>query len=317
LFFFSIFFFNVGTFFFFCLKISLDPPIKQGQTRYHFLIWLFNKDEEMELDLGVTDEQLQEKFEGKLEKHMRGPSYELISKIMKNLLGRRITVPGTFTGHSGTNAISCAYKNANGFLYPLERGFIYVHKPPIHVRFEEIAAVNFGRSEVSTRSFDLEIETKAGTTYNFTSIEKEEYSRLYDFVTNKKVPIRNVGKKSEATTTTLEDFEGSSDEELDPYKERLKKEAEAQDESSSEEDSDYNPDEKGSEPDEEFDSEKSSGGSSGGSDGEGDEEKAAKKEKSAEAERSGKEAQSEIVGIRGIRGQFHRRFAAEKSEKGR
>ncbi len=74
--------------------------------------------------------------------------------------------------HSGTPAISCAYKQAAGFLYPLEKGFMYVHKPPIYVRFEEVSNVNFARSDVSTKSFDFEIENKQGFTYNFNNIEK-------------------------------------------------------------------------------------------------------------------------------------------------
>lgn len=53
--------------------------------------------------------------------------------------------------HTGTPAIGCSYKAAAGHLYPLEKGFIYVHKPPIHIRFEEIISVNFARSGGSTR----------------------------------------------------------------------------------------------------------------------------------------------------------------------
>uniref|UniRef100_A0A0M3IP17 FACT complex subunit SSRP1 n=1 Tax=Ascaris lumbricoides TaxID=6252 RepID=A0A0M3IP17_ASCLU len=34
--------------------ISLNPPIRQGQMRYHFLVLEFAKDEEVELDLGLT-----------------------------------------------------------------------------------------------------------------------------------------------------------------------------------------------------------------------------------------------------------------------
>lgn len=66
----------------------------------------------------------------------------------------------------------CSYKASNGFLYPLERGFIYVHKPPVHIRFDEVSCVNFARSSGSTRSFDFDVETKSGTVYNFSSIEK-------------------------------------------------------------------------------------------------------------------------------------------------
>ena len=37
------------------LQMSLDPPIKQGQTRYHFLILLFSKDTETTLELTISE----------------------------------------------------------------------------------------------------------------------------------------------------------------------------------------------------------------------------------------------------------------------
>ncbi|XP_064783458.1 FACT complex subunit SSRP1-like isoform X2 [Oncorhynchus masou masou] len=36
-------------------RFSLDPPIKQGQTRYHFLILLFSKEEDLSLSLNMTE----------------------------------------------------------------------------------------------------------------------------------------------------------------------------------------------------------------------------------------------------------------------
>lgn len=74
--------------------------------------------------------------------------------------------------HSGAQCITCSYKASSGLLYPLERGFIYVHKPPVHIRFDEISFVNFARGTTTTRSFDFEIETKQGTQYTFSSIER-------------------------------------------------------------------------------------------------------------------------------------------------
>ncbi len=38
----------------FIFQISLDPPVKQGQTCYHFLIILFSKDEELSLALNMS-----------------------------------------------------------------------------------------------------------------------------------------------------------------------------------------------------------------------------------------------------------------------
>uniref|UniRef100_A0A8D3BC77 FACT complex subunit SSRP1 n=1 Tax=Scophthalmus maximus TaxID=52904 RepID=A0A8D3BC77_SCOMX len=123
--------------------ISLDPPIKQGQTRYHFLILLFSKEENITLTLNMSEEDVERRFEGKLSKNMSGSLYEMVSRVMKALVNRKITVPGNFQGHSGAQCITCSYKASSGLLYPLERGFIYVHKPPVHLRFEEISCVNF------------------------------------------------------------------------------------------------------------------------------------------------------------------------------
>ncbi|KTF77396.1 hypothetical protein cypCar_00043165, partial [Cyprinus carpio] len=117
-------------------------------------------------------DEVERRFEGKLHKNMSGSLYEMVSRVMKALVNRKITVPGNFQGHSGAQCITCSYKASSGLLYPLERGFIYVHKPPVHLRFEEIACVNFARGTTTTRSFDFEIETKQGNQYTFSSIER-------------------------------------------------------------------------------------------------------------------------------------------------
>lgn len=54
----------------------------------------------------------------------------------------------------------------------MDPGFVYVHKPAMYIRFEEVQCVYFARSDVSTRSFDFEVELKNGTKYVFNSIEK-------------------------------------------------------------------------------------------------------------------------------------------------
>lgn len=260
--------------------ISLDPPIKQGQTRYHFLVTLFQMDEETNIELPFTEEELKEKYEDKLTKELSGPVYEVLGKIMKVIINRKLTGPGTFIGHSGTPAIGCSYKAAAGYLYPLERGFIYVHKPPVHIRFEEIASVNFARSGGSTRSFDFEIELKTSTIYTFSSIEKEEYGKLFDFISSKKLHVKNTGK--DGKNNYKEDFADSDNEgEPDAYLARVKAEAKERDDdddgSDSDEstDEDFNPNQQESDVADEFDSNVEStseddsdeGGSGSGSDG--------------------------------------------------
>ncbi|XP_053548252.1 FACT complex subunit SSRP1 [Bombina bombina] len=264
--------------------ISLDPPIKQGQTRYHFLILLFSKDEEISLTLNMSDEEVEKRYEGKLKKDMSGCLYEMVSRVMKALVNRKITVPGNFQGHSGAQCITCSYKATSGLLYPLERGFIYVHKPPVHVRFDEINCVNFARGTTTTRSFDFEIETKQGSQYTFSSIEREEYGKLFDFVNAKKLNIKNRGLK-EGMKQSYDEYAGSDEDQHDAYLERMKEEGKIRehadsDDSGDETDESFNPGEEEDEVAEEFDSNPSVSSSSAGSDeDEEDKKKKAKKPK--------------------------------------
>ncbi|CAH0398245.1 unnamed protein product [Chilo suppressalis] len=265
--------------------VSLDPPIKQGQTRYHYLVLLFGIEEETSLELPFTEEELKEKYEGKITKELSGPTYEVLAKIMKVIINRRVTGPGDFLGHHKTPAIACSYKAAAGYLYPLEKGFIYVHKPPVHIRFEEIASVNFARGGASsTKSFDFEIELKSGSIHTFSSIEKGEYDKLFDYITSKKLHVKNTGKNDKAL---YDDDFGDSDTEKEPdaYLARVKaeaKERESDDSDGSDEstDEDFNPDKaKESDVAEEYDTNPSSSEDSDASGASNDSKKEKKKEK--------------------------------------
>ncbi|KPI95662.1 PREDICTED: FACT complex subunit Ssrp1 [Papilio xuthus] len=263
--------------------VSLDPPIKQGQTRYHYLVLLFGIEEETSLELPFTEEELTEKYEGKISKELSGPTYEVLAKIMKVIINRRVTGPGDFLGHHKTPAIACSYKAAAGYLYPLEKGFIYVHKPPVHIRFEEIASVNFARGGASsTKSFDFEIELKSGSIHTFSSIEKGEYDKLFDYITSKKLHVKNTGKNDKAL---YDDDFGDSDTEKEPdaYLERVKAEAKERDSGDSDSEStdeDFNPD-KANQSDvaEEYDTNPSSSEESDASGASNESKKEKKKEK--------------------------------------
>src|SRR5690606_23558902 len=38
------------------IVIGLDPPLRQGQTKYPFLVMQFKKEEDMEFELNITEE---------------------------------------------------------------------------------------------------------------------------------------------------------------------------------------------------------------------------------------------------------------------
>lgn len=48
---------------------------------------------------------MERRFEGKLSKNMSGSLYELVSRVMKALVNRKITVPGNFQGFAAKHTV--------------------------------------------------------------------------------------------------------------------------------------------------------------------------------------------------------------------
>uniref|UniRef100_A0A0N5B811 FACT complex subunit SSRP1 n=1 Tax=Strongyloides papillosus TaxID=174720 RepID=A0A0N5B811_STREA len=212
--------------------LSINPPIRQGQTRYPYIVFEFSKEDIVEFDVNMSPELLEKTYNGKIASHHSGPVHEVFSKFLRILTNKKVTVTGTFVSKQGNQSIDCAYKQAAGFLFPLEKGFVYVHKPPMYIRFEDISSINFERSDLTTRTFDFEIDLKNGQTVTFNSIDKDENNHLIDYVRSKGLNVRNARK-----TQDIKGRNGGDD--FDPYREALKKDAVSDDDEDESEDEDY------------------------------------------------------------------------------
>lgn len=77
----------------FMICIGLDPPLRQGQTRYPFLVMQFKKDEEVMIDLNMTEELLNGKYEGKLQAHYEQPLHQVVTHVFRGLAGKKVNQP--------------------------------------------------------------------------------------------------------------------------------------------------------------------------------------------------------------------------------
>ncbi len=74
--------------------------------------------------------------------------------------------------------MKCSLKANEGWLYPVERGFLFIHKPPTYIRYADISALEFARinstqaGQSGSRNFDLVVTSKSGTEYQFTNIDR-------------------------------------------------------------------------------------------------------------------------------------------------
>lgn len=176
------------------LVIGLDPPIRQGQTRYPYLVLQFPREEEMDAELNLDDETIATKYDGKLKKRYEEPTFRIVTNMFKVLSGQKVATPTDFESSSGQTSIKCNVKAADGNLYPLEKSLLWVSKQPVYVPYSEIHQAilsRVGGAVASSKTFDLRVATKGGTDHTFQSISREELDRLKAWLAERKVRIKN------------------------------------------------------------------------------------------------------------------------------
>ncbi|KAK0738288.1 hypothetical protein B0T18DRAFT_355209 [Schizothecium vesticola] len=246
----------------FMLCIGLDPPLRQGQTRYPFLVMQFKGDEEVTLDLNITEEELEGKYKDKLVGHYEQPLHQVVTYIFKGLANKKVTAPAKdFTTHRQQFGIKCSIKASEGFLYCLEKAFMFVPKPTTYISYEQTQSITFSRvggavSALST--FDITVVMKNGAgSSQFSNINREDLKALEDFFKLKGIRVKNEIDEDANLAAALRDqvMESSDEEVVGPKADRG-----SADEDEESVDEDFQADSE-SDVAEEFDSEHESDGS--------------------------------------------------------
>ncbi len=179
----------------FMICIGLDPPLRQGQTRYPFLVMQFKKDEEVTIDLNMSEETLKEKYEGKLASHYEAPLHQVVVQVFRGLTGKKVNQPAKdFTSHHGQYGIKCSIKAAEGFLYCLEKAFMFVPKPATYISYDSISSITFSRvggAISASRTFDITMHMKNAGDSQFSNINREEQKNLEEFFKIKGLRVKN------------------------------------------------------------------------------------------------------------------------------
>ncbi|XP_074316762.1 FACT complex subunit SSRP1 [Silene latifolia] len=257
--------------------ITLDPPIRKGQTLYPHIVMQFETDYVVESTLSISDELLNTKFKDKLEPSYKGLIHDVFTNILRALSGAKVTRPGKFRSCQDGYAVKSSLKAEDGILYPLEKSFFFLPKPPTLILHEEIDYVEFQRHVVAGSNmhyFDLLVRLRTEQEHLFRNIQRSEYHNLNEFISLKNLKVMNLSDgPGQAEGGVRAALESGDDEPVDPHLNRIKNLA---DEESDEEDEDFtmDKDDEGSPTDD-------SGEDDGddGSDSDGEQERPAKREK--------------------------------------
>ncbi|KAI4351361.1 hypothetical protein L6164_005734 [Bauhinia variegata] len=223
--------------------ISLDPPIRKGQTLYPHIVMQFETDYVVQSTLSLSEDLYNSKYKDKLEPSYKGLIHDVFTTILRGLSGAKVTKPGKFRSCQDGYAVKSSLKAEDGILYPLEKSFFFLPKPPTLILHEEIDYVEFERHAAGGSNmhyFDLLIRLKTEQEHLFRNIQRNEYHNLFDFISAKGLKIMNLGgvQTTDGVAAVLRD---DVDDAVDPHLERIRNEAGG--EESDEEDSDFVADE--------------------------------------------------------------------------
>ncbi|XXG64352.1 hypothetical protein AAC387_Pa05g2330 [Persea americana] len=220
--------------------VTLDPPIRKGQTLYPHIVLQFETDYVVESTLTINEELLNTKYKDRLEASYKGLIHEVFTSILRGLSGAKVTRPGKFRSCQDGYAVKSSLKAEDGVLYPLEKSFFFLPKPPTLILYEEIDYVEFESHgagvSMSSHYFDLLVRLKNEQEHLFRNIQRNEYHNLYAFISGKGLKIMNLAE-GQTTDSVAAVLQNDDDDAVDPHLERIKNEAGG--EESDEEDEDF------------------------------------------------------------------------------
>ncbi|KAI9775327.1 MAG: FACT complex subunit [Candelina submexicana] len=204
------------------MTIGLEPPLRQGQTRYPFLVMQFKNEEDINLEMNMTEELLQSERYSKLQAQYEDKGHVVLSKVFKGLAGKKITAPSKdFSSYHQQSGVKCSIKANEGHLFCLDKNFMFVPKPATYISFDNIAVITMSRvggAVSASRTFDITITLKNGQgEHQFSNINREEQKSLEEFFGIKKLRTKNemVDDSSALIAAALQDEDmASSDEEV-------------------------------------------------------------------------------------------------------
>ncbi|GFP79264.1 fact complex subunit ssrp1 [Phtheirospermum japonicum] len=218
--------------------VTLDPPIRKGQTLYPHIVMQFETDAVIDTTLSMSEDLYNTRYKDKLQPEHKGLIHEIFITILRGLSGAKVTKPGKFRSCQDGYAVKSSLKAEDGVLYPLEKSFFFLPKPPTLILHEEIDYVEFERHTAGGSNmhyFDLLIRLKSEQEHLFRNIQRNEYHNLFTFVSEKGLKILNLGglQTTEGVAAVLQ---RNLDDNVDPHLERIKNQAIIGDDDESDED---------------------------------------------------------------------------------
>ena len=125
--------------------LALNSAVRIGQKDHHFLCMQFKKDQDITVKLNLDEGEIKKRYGDDLTTEIEGPLFDVLSRLLKSIVGCSIIVPDGFKAHKGAAAIKCSAKAQDGYLFPLTKSLLFIHKPVSYTEHKDISHIELAR----------------------------------------------------------------------------------------------------------------------------------------------------------------------------
>ena len=163
------------------LQLNKDRPIYQGQTVYRYIVIQIKKEIAVDIKTKVNPELLEKAPHlSELQQDYTGPQFQVFVDLLHATASINLIQPGNhFKSKQSQPCLKANIKAQPGWLYMLKQSIIFIPKPVLYFRVEDIYATEFHRINAASKQFDLKVSIKdEKKEVEFMGIERAELDTL-------------------------------------------------------------------------------------------------------------------------------------------
>ena len=175
---------------FFVITLKENKKLRMGNQHHQHLVMNCKSIKNINVNIVHTPEEIIRMFganengEPKLEQeYVNVPLPKTVATLFRTIAGKKVFVAGGskgFNSHRGASAVHCTLKSSSGLLYPTAKTLVFLHKPTMFIRYDDIEFIEFPRYEGAqgrAHTFDLRVSCRSiggepARNYTFTGIDK-------------------------------------------------------------------------------------------------------------------------------------------------
>lgn len=118
--------------------------------------------------------------------------------------------PDLFQSMLGMSYLKCSIGSHTGFLYFLKKSLIFITKPIVYFRTQDMVKVEFSRLGKHNKMFDMRVHLNKHST-EFVGIDRQEFEKIVKYLESREVDWKEVKEKNRKFSTTSNEEESEDD----------------------------------------------------------------------------------------------------------